>query len=593
MESIARSPRRTHACGELRATHAGGAVRLNGWVHRVRDHGGVLFVDLRDLTGLVQAVFHPEGVPKAVLETARSLKSEFVASVEGKVARRPPEMVNPDLDTGEVEVLATDVRILNPSRTPPFPIEDEVEASEDLRLRYRYLDLRRPALQKALRLRHRVARLVRDYMDARGFVEIETPLLVRPTPEGARDYLVPSRLHPRRFYALPQSPQIYKQILMVSGFDRYYQIARCLRDEDLRADRQPEHTQIDIEMSFVTEEDVFELCEGLFSSVTRDAIGVDVPVPFPRLTYREAMDRFGTDKPDLRIPLEIRDVGPLARETEFQVFRATIEAGGVVRALRVAGGAARSRKEIEELEAHAKRFGAKGLAWCRVKGSALDGGIAKFFGGLSDRLRGTLGAEDGDLLLFVADHWEVAARSLGAVRSLLGEHLVRDLSRDLRYLWVREFPLFHRNDETGGWEAEHHIFTMPLPEHVDLLESDPGRVHGQLYDLVVNGTELASGSIRIHRRDLQERVLRVIGMSDQEAERRFGFLLEAFQYGAPPHGGIAPGLDRFVMILAGLRSIRDVQAFPKTASALSLMDGSPGEVREEDLRELHLRYLEE
>jgi aspartyl-tRNA synthetase len=590
MESIARSPKRTHTCGELRASHAGEDVRLNGWVHRVRDHGGVLFVDLRDRSGLTQVVFHPEGLSEEVLETARTLKPEFVVSLTGKVAPRPPEMVNRELGTGEIEVLATGALVLNPSRTPPFPIEDDVDASEDLRLRYRYLDLRRPSLQKSLRLRHRVARLVRDYMDARGFVEIETPMLVRPTPEGARDYLVPSRLHPHRFYALPQSPQIYKQILMVAGFDRYYQIARCLRDEDLRADRQPEHTQIDIEMSFVTEEDVFALCEGLFSSVTRDAIGVDVPVPFPRVTYREAMDRFGSDKPDLRIPFEIRDASAPGAESEFQVFRATVGAGGVVKALRVPAGGGRSRKEIEDLEAHAKRYGAKGLAWCRVKGASLDGGISKFLGGVAARLLEVLEAADGDLLLFVADRWEVATRALGAVRSLLGEPLVKDRTRDLRYLWVREFPLFHRNEETGGWEAEHHIFTMPLPGHVDLLESDPGRVHGQLYDLVVNGTELASGSIRIHRRDLQERVLRVIGMTDEEAEKRFGFLLEAFQYGAPPHGGIAPGLDRFVMILSGLRSIRDVQAFPKTASALSLMDGSPGEVREEDLRELHLRY---
>jgi aspartyl-tRNA synthetase len=428
---------------------------------------------------------------------------------------------------------------------------------------------------------------VRRYLNAEGFCEIETPLLVRPTPEGARDYLVPARLHPGKFYALPQSPQIYKQILMVSGFDRYFQIARCLRDEDLRADRQPEHTQIDIEMSFVREEDVFALVEGMVSQVFREILNVDVSTPFPRLKYREAMDRFGSDKPDLRFGLEMTDVTHLARVSEFQVMRSAAEAGGAVKALRVPGGAGTSRKDLEALEESARTYGARGLAWTKVSESGLDGGVAKFLD--AEAFRSAVEAQPGDLVLFVADaRRDVAAKSLGAVRTALGEPLIAGKQNEFRFLWVREFPLYDRADD-GSWTAAHHIFSMPLEEHLDYLETDPGRVHGQLYDLVCNGVELASGSIRIHRRDIQERVMKVIGLSLEEAERRFGFLLEAFQYGAPPHGGIAPGLDRLVMIMTGRRSLRDVIAFPKTQSASSLMDGCPSQVDERDVRDLHIR----
>jgi aspartyl-tRNA synthetase len=582
--------RRTHLCGELRGDHAGAEALLMGWVHRTRDHGGVVFLDVRDHTGLAQVVFHPENLPADALDRARGARSEFVVAVKGKVVRRPPEMVNPDLPTGEIEVDAVDFRILNPSRTPPFPVDEETEVSEDLRLRYRYLDLRRPSLQQSLRLRSRVAFETRRFLLDRSFVEIETPMMVRPTPEGARDYLVPARLHPGKFYALPQSPQLYKQILMVSGMNRYFQLARCLRDEDLRADRQPEHTQIDIEMAFVGEEDVFAVVEGLMAHLFRSCLGVELPVPFPRLTYREAMDRFGTDKPDLRFGLELVDVSAAVAGSPFAVFAQTVARGGTVKGLRVPGGAAKSRKDLDGLEALAKTYGAKGLAWTKLGESGFEGGIGKHLGDGAE-IRRVLGGEPGDLLLFVADAWGTAAKALGAVRTALGEPLVVGKEREFRFLWVREFPLFEFNPDRGRWEAAHHMFSMPKEEHLPYLETDPGKVHALLYDLVANGLELASGSIRIHRRDIQERVMKVVGMSPAEAERRFGFLLEAFQYGAPPHGGIAPGLDRLVMLMCGRRSLREVIAFPKTARATSLMDQAPAEVDPEDLADLHLRVV--
>jgi aspartyl-tRNA synthetase len=577
-------------CGELRKGDAGNSATLMGWVHRSRNLGGVLFLDVRDHTGLIQVVFHPEHLDEESLSRARAVRAEFVVAVRGTVRERPPQTANEELPTGAVEVEAAEFRVLNPSRTPPFPVDDEAEeVSEDLRLRYRYLDLRREPLQEALRLRSRVTVEVRRHLMEQGFVEIETPMMVRPTPEGARDYIVPARLHPGKFYALPQSPQLYKQILMVSGFDRYFQLARCLRDEDLRADRQPEHTQIDMEMSFVREEDVFRVVEGLMAHVFRSCLGVELPLPFPRLTYREAMDRFGTDKPDVRFDLELVDVSERGRDSGFRVFSDVVARGGVVKGLRVPGGADRSRKEIDELEAVARTLGAKGLAWTRKTDGGLEGGVGKFLEG--NGVPEALGAKAGDLLLFVADEWPVACKALGGVRSALGQPLVEGREREFRFLWVREFPLFEFDGESGRWVAAHHMFSMPREEDIPYLESDPGRVHALLYDLVANGLELASGSIRIHRRDIQEAVMRVVGMSLEEAEARFGFLLTAFQYGAPPHGGIAPGLDRILMLMSGRKSLRDVIAFPKTARAASLMDDAPAPVDREDLEALHIRTL--
>jgi aspartyl-tRNA synthetase len=583
--------RRTHLCGALRGADAGAPAVLMGWVQRTRDHGGVVFIDLRDHSGLTQVVFHPDKVAGEALRKARAARAEFVLAVRGAVVRRPDTMINRDMATGEIEVDAEDVRVLNVSRTPPFEVEEETDASEDLRLRYRYLDLRRPGLQAAMRLRGKLTLEVRKYLFAQDFIEVETPLLVRPTPEGARDYIVPARLHPGKFYALPQSPQLYKQILMVAGFNRYFQLARCLRDEDLRADRQPEHTQIDLEMAFVREDDVYEVIEGLMSHLFRECIGVELATPFPRLTYREAMDTYGTDKPDRRFELHLDTVTDVVAATEFRVFAETAARGGTVKGLRVPGGAGKSRKEIDDLEATAKTYGAKGLAWTKVTAAGFEGGIGKFLGE-GGAVRAALGAEPGDLLLFVADDWTVACKALGAVRTALGEPLVAGREKEFNFLWVREFPLFDWNRELGRWEAAHHLFSMPIEEQLQYLETDPGKVHGILYDLVANGLELASGSIRIHRRDIQERVMKVAGLSMEEAEQKFGFLLEAFQYGAPPHGGIAPGLDRLVMLMGGWKSLRDVIAFPKTTRAASLMDGAPAEVDPRDLKDLHVRVAE-
>ncbi len=590
--------RRSHTCGELRATDAGAKVRLAGWVHRTRDHGGVLFVDLRDRYGLVQVVFRPEDLSEPLLAKARALRGEFVAAVDGVVAVRPESMRNPNLPTGEVEVVASELRVLNDSETPPFQVEDATAASEDLRLEYRYLDLRRPDLSRVMGLRHRIVLAVRRYLDAQGFWEIETPMLVRPTPEGARDYLVPSRVHPGTFYALPQSPQLYKQILMVSGMDRYFQIARCLRDEDLRADRQPEHTQIDLEMSFVGEEQVFGLVEGIQREVLRTALGVEIETPFERMPHRVAMERYGSDKPDLRFDFPIEDATDAVKGSGFQVFEQTLESGGAIKCLRVPGGGALSRKEQDELEALVKTYGAKGLARAKVAGGApgggmaLDGGIAKFLKPETQQaLIALVSAVDGDLLALVADRREVACRSLGALRTKLGNDWLKEHPKEAaqwRFLWVTEFPLFERDPDSGALAPAHHMFTMPMEEDLQYLESEPERVRGRLYDLVLNGCEMGSGSIRIHRRDVQEAVMKVVGVSPEDAERKFGFLLKAFQYGAPPHGGIGMGLDRLVMLLAGKQSLRDTIAFPKTTSASSLMDGCPAPVDPADLRELKI-----
>ncbi len=584
--------RRTHRCGDLRPGHAGARVLLAGWAHRTRDHGGVLFLDLRDRYGITQVVFRPETLGPELMERARAIGSEYVVLVEGTVRRRPPESVNAGLSTGEVEVEADRLSILNESRTPPFPLDGPITASEDLRLRFRYLDLRRDSLKRSLVFRHAMTRTVREYLSGDGFLEIETPLLVRPTPEGARDYVVPSRVHPGKFYALPQSPQLYKQILMVAGFDRYFQIARCLRDEDLRADRQPEFTQIDLEMSFVVEDDVFAVVEGMLHAIFRDDLGRDLPVPFPRMTYAEAMARYGSDKPDLRIPFEIRDVTEAAAAGAFEVFRRARDAGpaSMTGALALPGLGGSSRREIDAWEAAAKQAGAAGLAWARVRAGALDGGVGKHFeAAAAGPLLAAAGANEGDLLLLASGARPLVQKVLGLLRTQIGNEKFPLDPAEFRFVWVHQFPLFEPDEARGSWAPAHHIFTMPLDEDLPYLERDPGRVRAQLYDLAANGNELASGSVRIHRKDIQERVMRVIGMSVEEAQAKFGFLLEAFEYGAPPHGGIALGLDRLVILFHGGESIRDAIAFPKTASATSLMDGAPSRIDEADLRELRLK----
>ncbi len=571
-------------------------ARLMGWAQKTRDHGGVLFLDLRDRYGVTQVVFRPEQLDNEMMERARSIGSEYVVLVEGKVLKRPKGSENSELPTGGVELEADSLSILNASRTPPFPLDETVTASEDLRLRYRYLDLRRQPLQSAIAFRHAMTRSVREYLSDHDFLEIETPMLVRPTPEGARDYVVPARLHPGKFYALPQSPQLYKQILMVSGFDRYFQIARCLRDEDLRADRQPEFTQIDLEMTFVTEDDVFEVVEGTLASIFRRDLRRDLKIPFPRLTYRDAMERFGSDKPDLRIPFEIHDVTEAAGEGAFEKFREAKAAapGSMTGALAPPGLAGASRREIDAWEAAAKQTGAAGLAWARVKGGVLDGGIAKHFAGdLAARLISAAGAEEGALLLLASGPRAVVQRALGHVRTQIGSSHMKLDPKDYRFVWVHQFPLFERIEERNAWAPAHHIFTMPLDEHLAHLTTDPGRVHAQLYDLAANGQELASGSIRIHRKDIQEKVMEVIGMTPDDAKAKFGFLLEAFEYGAPPHGGIALGLDRLVILFQGGDSIRDSIAFPKTARATSLMDDAPAPIDPADLGELHLKIVAE
>ncbi|HZU04876.1 MAG TPA: aspartate--tRNA ligase [Chloroflexota bacterium] len=583
--------RRTHTCGELRATDEGQRCLLQGWVHRRRDHGGLVFLDLRDRYGLVQVVLNPQVAPEAHA-AAREVRPEYVLEVEGVVARRPPGTENPALATGEVEVVAERLQVLNPSLTPPFSIADEGPVDEALRLRYRYLDLRRPKMLANLELRHRVIKYIRDFLDARGFLEVETPILIKSTPEGARDYLVPSRLHPGCFYALPQSPQQLKQLLMVAGVDRYFQIARCFRDEDLRADRQPEFTQLDLEMAFVEVDDVLNLIEELFTTLVQQLTSWRVLSPFPRLTYHEALARYGTDKPDLRFDLPIVEVTDLAGATEFEVFRGAVARGGCVRGLRVPGGATYSRRQLDELTELARGHGAKGLAWAALETDQVRSSFARFLTpGQLEALAARLAAGPGDLLLFVADTPPVAAAALGALRVEVARRsglIPPDL---LAWVWITDFPLFEWDATTGRWEPSHHPFTAPRDEDVPLLTTDPGAVRSKAYDIVCNGWELGSGSIRIHRRELQEQIFAILGYSEQETEERFGHLLRAFQYGAPPHGGIAPGIDRLVMLLAGETNIREVIAFPKNQSAVDLLTGAPAPVTEAQLRELHLRVV--
>ncbi len=586
--------KRDHICGELRRADEGSRVVLSGWVRRRRDHGGVIFIDLCDRSGVTQVVFSPEADPEAH-RLAEGLRSEYVIAVQGTVRPRPEGTVNPKLPTGEIEIFADALQILNPSKTPPFPIEDEEDLQEEVRLRYRYLDLRRPAMLKNLYLRHRVTRRIREILGDRGFWEIETPLLTKSTPEGARDYLVPSRVHPGQFYALPQSPQLFKQMLMVAGVDKYFQIARCLRDEDLRADRQPEHTQIDLEMSFVEPEDIFEVIEDMLSRIFSEFVGFTMELPLPRMTYADAMLHFGSDKPDLRFDLRISELSDIFRESEFRVFQEVLAGNGVIRGFAVPGGGGISLKQLDDLTAFSRESGAGGLLWILFKeDGSLKSPMKKF---LPDNvllsLRERLGCRPGDCVMMIADQPAVAARVLGRLRGRVAADL--DLIPEGKYafLWVVDFPLLAYNPEEKRYEAVHHPFTSPHPDDIPLLDTDPGKARSLAYDVVLNGTELGGGSIRIHQEEVQEKMFALLNINREEARSRFGFLLEALQYGAPPHGGIALGLDRLLMLMGGLDSIRDVITFPKTQKAICLTTGSPSAVSPRQLKELHITLAPE
>jgi len=581
--------KRTHMCGELRSDNIGQKVVLMGWVQRRRDHGGLIFVDLRDRTGLVQLVFS-HGFNSEAFTKAEAIRGEYVLAVAGAVVPRPEGTENLSLPTGMVDVEVSEVRILNRAKTPPFYIEDGVDVDENLRLRYRYLDLRRPEMQKAIELRHRAAKSVRDFLDRNGFLEIETPMLTKSTPEGARDYLVPSRVNPGKFYALPQSPQLFKQLLMVSGMDRYFQIVRCFRDEDLRADRQPEFTQIDLEMSFVDVDDVVSLTEEMVRYLCKGTVGLEVVTPFTRITYREAMDRYGSDKPDTRFGMELKDISDVAGGCGFKVFTSAVGSGGRVKGINAKGCGSLSRKDIDDLTAFVSNYGAKGLAYFIVTADGVKSPITKFFspeetGRILDRME----ASEGDLLLFVADRPAVVAASLGALRLHLADRTGIIPENSYNFLWVLDFPLLEYDDQEKRYFAMHHPFTSPREEDLELLESKPDEVRARAYDLVLNGVEIGGGSIRIHRRDIQERMFQALGLTPGETDEKFGFMLEAFEYGTPPHGGIAFGFDRLVMLLSGKKTIRDVIPFPKTASAACLMTGAPGGVDQYQLRELHIK----
>jgi aspartyl-tRNA synthetase len=589
--------KRTHHCGELRAAHVGQKVQLAGWVHVYRDHGGILFIDLRDREGITQIVFDPQH-NKPSADLAGQLRTEYVIAIDGTVRKRPPGTENSKLPTGEIEVLADTLEVLNPSETPPFQLDETggSQAGEELRLQYRYLDLRRPSMAKNLKLRHKVAKAVRDYFDANRFLEVETPILFKSTPEGAREYLVPSRVNPGKFYALPQSPQQFKQMLMVAGVERYFQIAKCFRDEDLRADRQPEFTQIDLEMSFITREDMYAMIEGLLAKVWLTARGEKIPTPFPRMPYQEAMERFGSDKPDTRFGIELVDLTKDFAESKFKVFRGAVDAGGVVKAINAKGLASATQGQIDALTETAKGFGAKGLAFIKAEAGQWKSPIVKFFSdaekaALTERLK----IEEGDLILFGADKRESVWEVLGRLRLIVAEMLKKEGKLTVRddqwnFLWVVDFPLISFDRDANRHLATHHPFTAPVTEDVPLLDTDPTKVRGQHYDIVLNGVELGGGSIRIHRPDLQKKVFeQVLKIPPDIAQSRFGYMLQAFRYGAPPHGGIALGLDRLCAILCDTANIRDVIAFPKTAKAFDLMTNSPSEVEAKQLRDLHIK----
>ncbi|MDR1867386.1 MAG: aspartate--tRNA ligase [Treponema sp.] len=583
--------KRTVTCGALREKDAGAAVILNGWVHRTRDHGGVFFINVRDRYGITQVLVNPEA---ACVSVARELHQEYCVAIAGTVRVRPPAMINPAMETGTIEVVADNIVILNRCETLPFQIEEETQAKEETRLLYRYMDLRSSGMQHRIALRSAVNFAAREWLVGAGFYEIETPTFIKSTPEGARDYLVPSRLYPGQFYALPQSPQLYKQLLMVAGFDKYFQIARCYRDEDARGDRQPEFTQIDIEMSFVDREDVLTMTEELLNHIFKKTLDMHIAEHFPRITYTEAQERYGTDKPDIRFGLELQDFSSFGERSTFRVFHDALESGGAVKALVVPGGAHYSRKQIEALESLAKVYQASGLAWMKVTHDGkLEGGISKYFSGQEKVIIDGLHAQGGDLILIAADSRRtVVNRALGALRTKLGTDLKAYNPADFAFVWIIDFPLFEFNAEEQKWKAAHHFFSAPQAQYIPTLEQDPGAVKGDLYDLVLNGYELASGSIRIHDAALQKRIFKVVGIDEAEAEERFGFLTTAFKFGAPPHGGIAPGLDRLVMLMSGQSSIKEVIAFPKNSNAQSLMDGCPSTVDQKQLDELHLLIKE-
>ena len=581
---------RTHTCGELRIGNVGDNVVLNGWVDTRRDLGGLIFIDLRDRYGITQIVFEPSFHQEAH-NAAKDLRSEFVISVEGVVRKRPPETDNPELPTGHIDVMVNNLVILNEAKTPPFPIKEKIDTSEDVRLKYRYLDIRRSSVQKNLLMRHRMYQVARKYFDENNFVEVETPVLMKSTPEGARDYLVPSRLHKGKFYALPQSPQQYKQLLMVSGLDRYFQIVKCFRDEDLRADRQPEFTQIDVEMSFIDQENIFEIVEGLMNILFKEIWKQELKLPLQRLTFDEAMEKYGSDKPDLRFDLEMKTLNDVFIKTEFKVFKDQISSNGEISGMVAPGCGDYTRNQLDVLTDFVKKLGAGGLIWMRVKENDLEAPIAKF---LSDDEKNNivqkLNAKPGDLIFILSGQKLKALSIMGQLRLEMAKRL--DLIKPdskARLLWVTDFPLFEWDEQTKRYYAMHHPFTSPRLEDVEFMESDPGRVKARAYDLVLNGSEIAGGSIRIHNADLQAKMFKALGISDEDAEYKFGFLMNAFKYGAPPHGGIAFGFDRMAMIFAGENSIREVIAFPKTASAVSIMDDAPSTVSDEQLKELHIK----
>ncbi|EGQ1616787.1 aspartate--tRNA ligase [Staphylococcus pseudintermedius] len=583
--------KRTTYCGSVTEELLEQEVTLKGWVHNRRDLGGLIFVDVRDREGYVQVVFNP-AFSKEALEVAERIRSEYVVEITGTVTKRDDETINPKIKTGQVEVQAKSIEIINQSETPPFSINEEnLNVDENIRLKYRYLDLRREKLAQTFKMRHQITRSIRQFLDGDGFYDVETPVLTKSTPEGARDYLVPSRVHDGEFYALPQSPQLFKQLLMISGFDKYYQIVKCFRDEDLRADRQPEFTQIDIEMSFVEQEDVMQLGEAMVKNVLADVKGIEMTDAFPRMTYTEAMSRYGTDKPDTRFGMELLDVSELGQIMDFKVFKGAVESGGQVKALVVENAAANyTRKDIDGLTEFVNIYGAKGLAWVKVVEDGLNGPIARFFEDAHvTKLQALTGAKAGDLVLFVADSKDVVAQSLGALRNKLGKERGLIDPEQYNFLWVTDWPLLEYDEEARRYVAAHHPFTSPKVEDIDLLETAPEQAQAQAYDLVLNGFELGGGSIRIHDGELQQRMFKALGFSDEAAQEQFGFLLDAFKYGAPPHGGIALGLDRFVMILSGRTNLRDTIAFPKTASATDLMTDAPSPVSERQLDELSLR----